>query len=449
MERQIMQQLVQWRHQKPRKPLILRGVRQCGKTYILKAFGESEFSHTHYFNFEKDHTIHSVFSSDLNPKQIVTDLSFYLNRNIDPKNDLLIFDEIQACPHALTSLKYFAEEMPQMAICAAGSLLGLSLASVSFPVGKVDFLEMYPMNFREFLLALEDQRSVEFIEHLDHENPITPLIHDHLWTRMKWYWVTGGLPEVVNSFINCKDNLFEAFKRVRAKQAALLYAYYADIAKHCGKQNAMHIERVLQSVPQQLARVNHSGASRFQFTDIVPGIDRYQRLAGAIDWLKKANLIIQVPIVNVAKQPLHAQAKESLFKLYLFDVGLLGMMNDLHPKVILDFTFETYKGYFAENFVAQEMMANLGGPLYCWKQHRAEVDFLKQKEDQIIPVEVKAGRSTHYKSLEKYRDAYQPQVSLVFHGGKMSFDQQLYQYHLPLYLVGWWPSIIERTNPPD
>jgi hypothetical protein len=242
------------------------------------------------------------------------DLSFLLDQPIDVKNDLLIFDEIQACPAALTSLKYFAEQLPELAVCCAGSLLGLHLADVSFPVGKVDLLHMHPMCFAEFLAAQDDLKSLTFLNNCTVKSSISNIIHEHLWQQFKNYLIVGGLPEVVSVFLENKENLHTALTRTREKQNELIYGYYADIAKHSGKVNAMHIARVWQAIPNQLAQSQDGSAKRFQFKGVVPGIDRYQRLASVFDWLSAAELIIKVPIIEQVELPLMAYTQESQFK---------------------------------------------------------------------------------------------------------------------------------------
>src|SRR3990167_2185726 len=357
MKRLILQDLKNWKRQTHRKPLIIKGIRQTGKTYILKQFGESDFSTFHYINFELNQKAVNLFKDNFNPKRILQELSFLLDTAIDEKKDLLIFDEIQACPNALTSLKYFAEQLPELALCCAGSLLGLHLGETSFPVGKVDFFYMKPMCFSEFLEASEDQKSLYFLNQCKHTDVISDVVHAHLWQQFKIYLVTGGLPEVLQTYLENKKDLYTALTLVRKKQNEIIYGYYADVAKHAGKVNAMHIDRVWRAVPSQLAQSQNGSAKRFQFKGIISGVDRYQRLANVIDWLLAAELIIKIPIIEHVELPLMAYTEESHFKLYLFDVGILGALLDLPPKAILAYDYGTYKGYFAENFVAQEFIA--------------------------------------------------------------------------------------------
>lgn len=435
MKRQILHKLLEWRTKSDRKPLLLKGVRQCGKTYILKEFA-GHFLQGHYINFEKNSDIHVIFKQNLDPIRIMKELSFYLEKTINIEQDLVIFDEIQACPRALTSLKYFCEDMPQLAVCAAGSLLGLHLSDTSFPVGKVDMLDMYPMSFIEFLIAVDDEKSEQFLSQLTSEHPIIPeIIHQHLWEQLKNYFVIGGMPEVIRVFRDKSVHSFETFESIRKIQEHILLAYYADIAKHAGKVNAMHIDRILRSVPAQLARSQDKTAKRFQFKDIIPGIDRYQRLADAIDWLEAAGLIIKVPIVNSAELPLSAYTQESFFKLYLFDVGFLGAMSELPPRVILDYQYGTYKGYFAENFVAQSFISSGERSLYSWQDSRSEVEFLRLHDGQVLPIEVKSGTVTKSQSLYKLVEKYHLSKRVILSGRNLMMDTEHHIHHCPLYLA--------------
>jgi hypothetical protein len=439
MKRLILQELKKWKEKKDRKPLILKGVRQTGKTYVLKEFGESHFPHYHYLNFEHNKKAAKLFENDFDPKRILNDLSFLLNNPIDIKNDLLIFDELQECPAALTSLKYFSEQLPELALCCAGSLLGLHLSDSSFPVGKVDLLNMHPLCFAEFLEAQEDIKSLEILNNCTDKTTISTIVHEHLWQQFKDYLITGGLPEVINTYLQNKENRFAAFDLTRKKQQELIYGYYADIAKHSGKINAMHIDRVWQAIPNQLARHQDASAKRFQFKGIIPGIDRYQRLANVIDWLMAAELVIKIPIIEHVELPLTAYTDKSYFKLYCFDVGILGALSDLPPKAILDYDYGTYKGYFAENFVAQEFLAKNIMHLYSWQANHSEIEFLYPINNQIIPVEVKSGWVTRNQSLNKYAEKYHPPYQCVFSAKPFHIDLKNHYHHYPIYMAYWFP----------
>lgn len=441
MEREILHQLIRWKNRLDRKPLIIKGARQVGKTYILQKFGEQEFDRFHYFNFEKDPKIAEAFRVDLDPKRIVQDLSFHKKENIQLDKHLIIFDEIQNCPNALTSLKYFQEEFPGSFICSAGSLLGIYLGPVSFPVGKVEHLHMYPMTFLEFLQALEDELSVDLLRNISLDTQIPLLAHDHLWMRLKHYLIVGGLPEVVETYRKHQDNLFVAFEQVRKTQTNLIEDYLSDIAKHSGKINAMHINRIWYSVAEQLGLAQDGSARKFKFKGVVPGIDRFSKLADAIDWLEAAGLVIKVHISHQSKLPLRSFVEENTFKLFLFDVGILGAMMDLSPRTILQYDYGTYKGFFAENYVAQCFEAANAGPLFSWCEKRAEVEFVRQIEDEIIPVEVKAGWVTKSKSLWAYAQKYNPPYRVILSAHPLRIDRENQIHRYPLYLASYLPLL--------
>lgn len=438
MNRRIFSELTQWKNSDSRKPLILRGARQVGKTYALKAFGARHYPSVHYFNFEKQKPLAHVFESNLDAKHIVFELEILISKKINLEQDLIIFDEIQACPRALNSLKYFCEEIPKLHVCAAGSLLGLVFSEESFPVGKVEYLDMFPMAFEEFVLALGEKTIFKYIRKT---NPTEIFarraIHDKIWQLLKWYFIVGGLPEVVGLFCKERSHLQTAFTRVRKKQLDLINSYYADIAKHCGKINASHIEKVFHNIPMQLARTQDAGASRFQFKDVIPGRKRFTQLEGPIQWLEKAGLIIKVPIVNHAEIPLSSYVQGSLFKLYLFDVGLLGALSDLSHESLLLQDYGTYKGYFAENFVAEELKYSYRRPLYSWNENTAEIEFICEQKGVLLPIEVKSGKVTQSKSLKTFCKKYENvPKGLVLSGRALKADPTRRIDYWPLYLAG-------------
>jgi len=439
LKRDIFGKLKQWKDKKSRKPLILKGARQVGKTYILKRFAGELFPNYHYVNFEADETLSKIFDRDLNPKRILQELSFYVNSSINTDHDLMIFDEIQACPKALTSLKYFQEELPNFPICAAGSLLGIHLGQSSFPVGKVEHLDMFPMCFREFLEASGESRYSEFLRALTDKDHIPETVHLHLWDQLKIYFIVGGLPEVVQTYVETKEDLHTSLRIVREKQSDLITDYVSDIAKHSGKQNAMHIERVWKNIPAQLAREQDGSTPKFRFKGVVPGIKAYSRLADAIDWLNTAGLIIKIHIANSAKIPFSAYTMENRFKLFSFDVGILGAMSQLNPKTILDYDYGSYKGYFAENFIAQEFRCAGAGPLYSWKKNTAEIEFIREINGGALPVEVKSGWVTQAKSLKVFAEKYKPWFRTIMSARNMNIDRVNRVHHYPLYLAFYFP----------
>jgi uncharacterized protein len=446
MERLAFKKLLRWKDKTDRMPLIVRGARQVGKTFLLKEFGKTCFPRCHYINFENNRKFDSFFQESLDPKKILFEIELSLSQSIDYSNDLVIFDEIQECPRAITSLKYFQENLPQLALIAAGSLLGVHLNGVSFPVGKVEFLDMHPMTFREFLKALGDEKALEFLDTVTWNTTLPEMFHDTLWQKLKLYYVIGGLPDAVKTFLMKKERPFEALEDVREKQKALCLSYLADMAKHSGKVNALHLERLWRAIPSQLAKSEDDSSKRFIFKDVVPGVNRYNQLVSVIDWLEAAGLILKVKIAHSAKLPLSAFTKENIFKLFVFDIGILGALSELSPKIILDQTYENFKGYFAENYVAQEFVANSASSLYAWEEKTAEIEFLRVIEDEIIPIEVKSGVQTKAKSLSVFREKYQPPYEVIFSGKNLNVQEGRRRRYLPLYMSGWFPFVSGKKN---
>jgi len=443
MKRQIINKLVQWKNGKSRKPLIIKGARQVGKTWVLKEFGGAHFARYHYCNFEDNPFLGSLFKKDLNPQRIVTELSFFLETSIVIETDLLIFDEIQKCPEAITSLKYFNENMGDLAICAAGSLLGIFHGESSFPVGKVSFVEMFPLDFCEFLEATGAAELLSLYIDFDVHNPrqLPEAAHRRLWELWKTYMVTGGMPAVVSYFVQTGTIDFEVARTVRMMQSELVSAYTADIAKNSGRMKSLNIERLWKNVPQQLAHTNHENAPKFKFKDALPGLRGYEKLAGPLDWLEKAGLVQRSSIIEKPEIPLSAYKSETVFKLYLFDVGLLCAMCDISPVDILRMDFGMFKGYLAENFVAQQIRAAGVTELYCWEGRTSEVEFLIYGNSGIIPVEVKSGSNTRSKSLNVYREKYKPLQSIILSGKNVANLDLTEPVHLPLYLAGKLASL--------
>jgi hypothetical protein len=439
MKRKMMGELLKWKEEPGRKPLLLKGVRQVGKTHLLKEFGRLHFPRCHYVNFEKQAGLAKIFEADLDPKRIINQLSFALDCQINLAEDLIIFDEIQELPKALTSLKYFAEDCPELYLCAAGSLLGIHLNSGSFPVGKVTFRTLRPMSFEEFLMANEDVKSLQIIQNYNPSDQIGAVVHEHLWEQLKRYFVVGGLPEVVSTYCKNKNNLFEALSEVRNKQDDLLNTYYADISKHSGKVNAMHIDRVFRSVPAQLNQVQDGSTARFKFRGVIPGISHYDRLVGAIDWLENAGLVVKVHVVNSGLLPFNAYAKENIFKLLIFDIGILGCMSNLSPKTILDYDYGSYKGYFAENFVAEELLCSGLERLYSWQENRAELEFLAEVGGKAIPIEVKSGSVIKAQSLKTFAEKYHSPFQTIISARPFEIDPFRGIHYYPLYLTGKFP----------
>jgi predicted AAA+ superfamily ATPase len=435
MDRNIYQNLLSWKNSAPRKPLILKGARQTGKTYILRQFGEREFKRLHYCNFQQDKKIHQCFADDLLPETILQLLSFSLDTVIDRKNDLLFFDEIQDCPRALTSLKYFFEQLPDIAICCAGSLLGVVHSNEPFPVGAVTFLDLYPLSFDEYLLAA-DPKSHEFIHGLTLRSNIPEVIHRHLLGLLKNYFVVGGMPEAVMRYLNASAEPFEAFALARKVQKDLIIGSMGDFAKYAHTANAREITVVYESVPSQLSRLG----GKFRPSDVIAGA-RFGRLRSAVDWLAGAGIVHKVFIANSGELPFSAFTKENTFKLYMADIGLMGALADISPKTVAlgSDLFATFKGAFCENFVAQEFFAAGVGPLFAWKCNTAEIEFMREINGAVAPIEVKSGLSGKLKSLAVFADRYKSDYSVRISAHNLAINEQSRFHSYPLYLAGRFP----------
>jgi predicted AAA+ superfamily ATPase len=298
---------------------------------------------------------------------------------------------------------------------------------------------MGPLTFEEFLQTGGNPMLHEAFADIRDLAPLSAALHAKLWEEFKCYLVTGGLPEVVAAFVARRDDLFAAFQAVRAVQARLVSDYIADMAKHCGKQNAMRLERLWRHIPAQLGRDQSGSAPKFVFKDVLPGVRGYERLAGAIDWLEAAGLILRMPIANSGLLPFPAYEKESIFKLFVFDVGILGALSRLPVRSVLDYDYGTYKGFYAENFTAQEFRTCQRDNLACWREGRAEVEFICEVDGAVIPVEVKSGCVTQAKSLKVFADKYRPPFSAVLSGRNLGADAQLRKHYYPLYLASKFP----------
>ena len=440
MYRKIHEDLESWRSSPNRKPLVIKGARQVGKTYALKMWGQAAFPKVHYVNFEKTPQVATIFAQDLDVHRIVRDLGFWLKSSIDINHDLLILDEIQAAPKALTGLKYFCEDLPQFAVCAAGSLLGVILSEESFPVGKVTFLHMYPLSFLEFIMAVDDRETHKWLPQPALTAKVPDIVHDHLWQLLKIYYVVGGMPESVSIYQQLRTDLFAALAQVRATQQDLLQTYENDFAKHAGKLNAIHIQAMYRSIPSQLAAGHDDSVQRFKFGDVMPGKKGFATWERPLHWLINAGLALQVKIANSAQLPLEHYCKSNSFKLFMNDVGLLGCAQHLDAQAIMSQDYGLAKGYFAENFVAQEMRAahaQRQWPLYAWSERSAEVEFTRPLLGCVIPVEVKAGHRTQAKSLMQFRKQYDPPLSIKISARPLHYDSAERLLHLPLYLAAW------------
>ncbi len=436
MKRIIYTQLIKWQKSPVRKPLLLQGARQVGKSYLLEQFGKSEFPSFFRFNFEQMPQLAKIFQTDLVPERIIRELSLIAGKTIIPEKHLLIFDEIQECPRALTSLKYFNEEMPEMALCCAGSLLGVKLSSESFPVGKLNLLHLYPMTFEEFLQALGKDQLIEIMQSANIANPPPEIAHDMLWELLMEYFITGGLPQIVKEYIPLRNTPVEARYNTRKLQQDLLASYYKDFAKHAGAINSMHIVAVLENIPMQLVRNQDGSVKRYIFKDVISGKKSFADLQGPIDWLEQAGLVIKVKVCNRSELPLESFCKPNLFKLFVFDVGLLGCMLNLPVEAIANDDYGITKGYFAENFVAQELLSAGVQKLYSWTERNSQIEFLTNKDSKIIPLEVKAGIRTQAKSLQQYIQKYSPDEAIILSKKNLMGKKDSVVKYVPLYMVG-------------
>ncbi|MGE3919433.1 MAG: ATP-binding protein [Gammaproteobacteria bacterium] len=431
MKRDRYKALLEWKKASSRKPLVLRGARQVGKTYLLKEFGKNEFQNCCYINFEEDPIIHSFFDGKLEPNQLIKDLSTYFMQPINPQTTLIIFDEIQECPSALTSLKYFNEQANEYAIIAAGSLLGIKLEkNKAFPVGKVKFLDLYPLSFFEFLDAIGKSNLREYLENVSFKNPIKEPFHEQLIEILRYYIFVGGMPEAVNIYISTND-----YEQVRAAQKDILDGYLLDFAKHAPTSEIMKISGVWQAIPELLAKEN----KKFVYSAIRESA-RARDYEAAIQWLIDAGLAYQAYNITKPNFPLDSYSNHHIFKLYLFDVGLLGAMCKIPINLIVrkDQLFTEFKGALTENLVAQEIKNTHHEALYYWTSSgTAEVDFIVAYEGKIYPLEIKANFSKKLKSLKVYDEKYHPLALSRATIRNLKHDGDIYNY--PLYLIAKFP----------
>lgn len=426
MKRDVFKKLEDWKKSARCKPLVLNGARQVGKTYALKYFGKTSYENMVYLNFEYE-KINQYFENTLDPKTIIKLLSIHTNIEIEPHKTLIIFDEIQNCPNALNSLKYFCEEANEYHVIAAGSLLGVKTAGgKGFPVGKVNFLHMYPMTFFEFLLAVGQEKTRVFLEEYESFLPIPSPIHEKLLQLLRIYFFVGGMPEAVQEYAkNEKLNI------VREIHLEILNSYEKDFAKHAPPHEIMKIITVWTQIHRQLAKEN----KKFIFAAIRKSA-RGRDYEEAIQWLVDAGLIHKSFLIKSPKFPLSAYADNTIFKIFLADVGLLGAQSGLIPKIVIDGDqlFTEFKGALTENFVAQELIATLQKDTYYWTSDgTAEVDFLIENDHEVFPVEVKSGMSDKKKSLIVYSQKYSPSKLIRTTTMNLKHDGQIYNY--PLYLV--------------
>ncbi len=433
MYRSKIEELKKWKDKKNRKPLIIRGARQVGKTWLMKEFGAKYFEKTAYINFDSNTKMEQLFSSDFDIDRIIQGLKIETGVNITKGDTLLIFDEIQEVPKALTSLKYFFENANEYHIVAAGSLLGVAMHSgTSFPVGKVDFVDLYPLNFYEFLDALGEKELVNLINKNDIEliNVFSGKLKDYL----KQYMYIGGMPEVVASFVEKKDYI-----EVRQIQKKLLDAYEQDFSKHAPNNIVPRIRQLFNNIPTQLAKEN----KKFIYGLVKEGA-RAKEYELALSWLIDCGLIYQVVRVNTCKIPLSAYQDFNAFKLYVLDVGLLCAMADLDIKTIMDDSsmFVEFKGALTEQYVLTELKSNLDTNIFYWsaKNGKAELDYIIQINDNNIPIEVKSNENLQSKSLKSFVEKYGTSINV--RTSMANYREESWMKNIPLYLIGNIKNII-------
>ena len=426
MYRIAIEKLLKWKNKKNRKPLIIEGARQVGKTWLMQEFGRLHFKDTVYINFDSNSRMAELFASDLDTSRLILGLELYAGRKINPKETLLIFDEVQEVPKALSSLKYFYENAPEYHIVCAGSLLGIALhEGTSFPVGKVDFLKLYPLSYREFLMATGKENYARLLENRDYQM-ITGFKQTYI-DALRYYYFVGGMPEAVQCFSDDKD-----FNAVRDIQKRILAAYEQDFSKHAPIDIVPKIRMLWNSIPSQLAKEN----KKFIYGLVREGA-RAKDYETALMWLSDCGLIHKVSRVNAAGIPLKAYEDLKAFKLFVLDIGLLGCMSGLHQRIILDGNelFSEFKGALTEQYVCQQLKCIDDLSLYYYTNDRGscEIDFIVDNGEHVIPVEVKAEENLRAKSLKVYHEKYNPQISV--RTSMADYRKDYWLTNLPLYTI--------------
>ena len=432
MERIIMKKLIEWKESKDRKPLILKGARQIGKTYILKEFGEKNYEGVAYFNFDHDEDLYNLFKKTKDPKRILEQLAFIYGKAIKPEKTLIIFDEIQECPNALNSLKYFNEEANEYHIACAGSLLGIRLSHTSFPVGKVEFLNMYPMTFSEFLIADNCENLVEYMQSIKKIESISDIFFNMLEEKLKAYFIVGGMPEAVNSWVNEKD-----IEKVNKILDNILVAYESDFSKHTSNSEANKTSLVWNSIPSQLAKEN----KKFLYQTIKEGA-RAREYEGALNWLNDANLVFKVYNVNKNAIPLKAYTDLNCFKIYMNDIGLLRRMSNIDSRIIIEGNklFEEFKGALTENYIFNMLNIIYNKNINYYTFDRYEIDFILQTKNEIIPIEVKSGENINNVSLTRYNERNDNKISIRFSTRNLDHNGKV--LNVPLFMVEYIEKLL-------
>lgn len=437
MERLIIKDLLKWKNSKHRKPLIVKGVRQVGKTWVLKEFGNRYYENTAYFNFDENEDYKQFFETTKDVKRILQNLMMVSGQKIEPEKTLIIFDEIQDCPKVINSMKYFCENAPEYHVACAGSLLGIALAKPSsFPVGKVEFIQLNPMTFIEFLMANGDENLVSYMNTINALEPVPDAFYHPLCEKLKMYYVTGGMPESVLMWTEYRD--------VSAMQAVLsdiIGAYERDFAKHPDVKEFPKISMIWKSVPSQLAREN----KKFIYKVVKEGA-RAREYEDALQWLVDTNLVKKIYRSTAPGLPIAAYDDLTAFKIYLVDVGLLRRLALLSPTAFGEGNrlFTEFKGALSENFVLQSLTNQFEAIPRYWSQNNPpyEVDFLIQRENDIIPVEVKAETNTEAKSLKKFKEKYGEKVKIRVRFSMDNLRQDGDMLNIPLFMADYTDKLI-------
>ena len=439
MDRIIQKELVNWKNRPDRKPLLIQGARQVGKTYAIKAFGKSEFSQCIYLNFDENPEYKDFFKNTKEVSRIITTIELAFGVKIEAENTLLFFDEIQECNEALNTLKYFHENHPEFYICCAGSLLGVALSrGNSFPVGKVDFCTMYPLTFEEFLKEV-DSKLYTYYNSIDTLEPLPSFFFNQLLEKFKIYMLTGGMPEVIVTYLSTKNT-----EQVQKVMQSILRAYALDFSKYSSNKDVVKIMTIWNSIPSQLAKEN----KKFLYQTVKSGA-RAREYEDALNWLVNAGLVYKIYRNNKSAFPVSAYDDLSAFKIYLLDVGLLRRFANLDPSIVLNghSLYTEFKGSLTENYVLQSLLAQTEIiPRYWTSENMAEVDFILPFKNEIIPIEVKSGENIKSKSLAIYRKTYQPRISIRFSLKNLSFDNGL--LNIPLFLADKALQLIEAVAKP-
>lgn len=426
MYRSAMEQLNKWKQKTNKKPLIIRGARQVGKTWLMKEFGKTAYEKTVYINFDNNPQMKELFSLDMRIDRIIMGIELYVGHKISPHNTLLIFDEVQEVPKALSSLKYFNETAPEYQIVCAGSLLGIALhQGTSFPVGKVEFMDLYPLSFTEFMRAMGKEQFVDLLDKGDFE--MATMFRQDYVDLLKYYYYVGGMPEVVQSFVDNRD-----FNEAREIQERILAAYEQDFSKHAPNEAVPRIRMLWNSIPAQLTKEN----KKFIYGIIKEGA-RAKDYETALMWLTDCGLVHKVYRVTAPSIPLKAYEDLKAFKLFLADVGLLGCMVRLNQSVLLDRNelFKEFKGALTEQYVLQQLKTVKGVDTYYWTNDRgnAEIDFLIDTGNEIVPIEVKAETNLKAKSLKTFCEKYNPKMAI--RTSMTDYKQEDWLLNLPLWAV--------------